>query len=296
MVRAKRARLEKIFSALIVPMNAVESINYEALRRLADCQLEDGVEGFYCCGSSGEGLLLTLEERKKVLEAVTAEVKGRVPVIAHVGTIRTADAIELGRHAKSVGAEAVSMIPPYYYHFSMDEIMNYYEDVLEAVPDMPAIIYNIPQFTGVEFNKDNAKRLLDHENIIGIKHTSRNLYAMERMRQAYPDKILFNGFDEQFLGALSMGATATIGTTVNLFAPLFGRIRRLFAEGRMEEAHAVQSEVNQKVEVMVKAGIFNAVKYGWTLRGVDCGDLRRPFGKLTEEGKRTMQELMSLAN
>lgn len=90
---------------------------------------------------------------------------------------------------------------------------------------MPAIVYNIPQFTGVEFSKENAGRLLSNENIVGIKHTSTNLYSLERMGQAFPGKALINGFDEQLLGALAMGSCATIGTTVNLFAPLFHRVQ-----------------------------------------------------------------------
>ncbi|MDO4322337.1 MAG: N-acetylneuraminate lyase [Lachnospiraceae bacterium] len=288
-----QAELQKIFSALIIPMNEDQSINYDALRELVRQQMKDGVEGFYCCGSSGEGLLLTTEERKRVVEEVLDEVAGAVPVIAHVGTIRTADAIELAQHAKDAGAKAVSMIPPYYYHFTMDEILSYYEDVLNAVPGFPGIIYNIPQFTGIEFNKVNAKRLLDNPDMIGIKHTSQNLYAMERMHTAYPEKVIFNGFDEQFLGALSMGSTATIGTTVNLFAPLFLKVRELYQAGNFAEALKVQEQINLRVEAMVSVGIFNAVKYAWTLRGVDCGMCRSPFKPMTDEQKKVIEELMA---
>lgn len=286
--------LEKIFSALIVPMKEDQSINYEALEELIRQQLTDGVEGFYVCGSSGEGLLLSLDERKKILETTIQVVKDQVPVVAHVGTIRTADAIELAQHAQRAGACAVSMIPPYYYRFSMDEILTYYEDILAAVPGLPGIIYNIPQFTGVEFNKDNAGRLLDNPNIIGVKHTSQNLYAMERMHDSYPEKILFNGFDEQFTGALQMGATATIGTTVNLFAPLFLQARELFLQGKTAEAAQVQKQINKRVEAMCSVGIFNAVKYGWTLRGIPCGDCRKPFKPLTDEQKLVIENLMKL--
>lgn len=219
MVNVKPEQFQKIWSALITPTNEDESVNYEALERIVELQIQDGAEGFYCCGSSGEGLLLTLEERKQVLEHVLKAADGRVPVISHVGTIRTRDVVDLARHAMSAGALAVSMIPPYYYKFSMDEIMGYYEDVIRAIPDVPAIVYNIPQFTGVEFSKENAGRLLSNENIVGIKHTSTNLYSLERTGQAFPGKALINGFDEQLLGALAMGSCATIGTTVNLFAP-----------------------------------------------------------------------------
>ena len=292
MVNSCHSELQKIFSALIVPMYPDESVNYDALGEVVEAQLQDGVEGFYCCGSSGEGLLLTLEERKKILERTLRQVAGRVPVVAHVGTIRTADVIDLARHAKSAGAAAVSMIPPYYYKFSMAEITGYYKAVLDAVPGLEAILYNIPQFTGVEFSKDNAGELLGDPRIIGIKHTSQNLYALERMARAYPDKVLINGFDEMFLGALSMGASCTIGTTVNLFAPTFLKARELYNAGRMAEAFDVQSLINHRVEVMVKAGIFSAVKYGWTARGIDCGACRSPFAPLTEEAKAAIRELV----
>ena len=295
MVSQVHPELQKIFSALITPMDEKERVNYTALRELAEAQLRDGVEGFYCCGSSGEGLLLTLEERKKILETVIRQADGRVPVISHIGTIRTADVAELARHAKEAGAAAVSMIPPYYYHFSMDEIIGYYEAVIRAVPGLDVIVYNIPQFTGIEFGKDNADRLLGNPGVIGIKFTSQNLFSLERIRDAYPDKLLMNGFDEQFLGALSMGASATIGTTVNLFAPLFHDVRRLYEEGRMAEAFEKQKAINVRVETMCKANIFSAVKYGWILRGIDCGNCRAPFRPLKDEEKEMLKKLYALS-
>lgn len=294
MVTTKPQDFKRIWSALITPTNADESVNYHALEQVVDAQIADGVEGFYCCGSSGEGLLLTLDERKQVLEHVLKAADGRVPVMSHVGTIRTKDVIDLAQHAMSAGALAVSMIPPYYYKFSMDDIMEYYEDVIRAVPNVPAIVYNIPQFTGVEFSKDNAGRLLGNENIVGIKHTSTNLYSLERIGQAFPGKALINGFDEQLLGALSMGSCATIGTTVNLFAPLFHKVRDAFDRGDIAEAYCWQHAINLRVEATVKLGIFNAMKYGWTLRGIDCGFCRAPFRPLDDAARKTMQELLAL--
>ncbi|MCF0132452.1 MAG: N-acetylneuraminate lyase [Blautia sp.] len=294
MVKIEKTQLERIWSALLTPTNADESVNYDALEEIVERQIEDGVEGFYCCGSSGEALLLSLEERKKVLEHTIKAAKGRVPVISHVGTIRTQDVIELAEHAVSSGALAVSMIPPYYYRFSMDEILSYYEDVIKAVPDAPVLIYNIPQFTGIEFNKQNAGRLLENENVVGVKHTSNNLYSLERMGAAFPEKALLNGFDEQFLSALSVGAYGTIGTTVNLFAPLFHKVRESYFAGDMQTALHWQREINQRIEACVSIGIFNAMKYGWTLRGVDCGFCRKPFQPLNEEQKTRMRSVLEV--
>ena len=269
-------RLKRIFSALELPMKPDESIDYGLLPSLIEYQLGIGVEGFYCMGSSGEALLMSLDERKKALEVILKAVDGRVPVIAHVGTVRTEDVKNLARHASDAGAEIIA----------------YYEDVIRAVPDIGVIVYNIPQFTGVEFNKDNAGRLLANDNVIGVKHTSNNLYSLERMKTAYPDLILFNGFDEQFLASLSMGAEATIGTTVNVFAPLFLKIRECFKNGKMEEALTYQRQLNKYVEEMCRVGIFSAVKYILQKRGIDAGACRRPFHPLTAEERARIDAML----
>lgn len=294
MVNFDRSDFTRIYTALVLPCNEDESINWESLRRLVDRQIEDGVEGFYCCGSSGEGLLMTLEERKRFIEVVIDQAAGRVPVIAHIGTIRTADVIELAKHAKEAGCVAISMIPPYYYKFSQNELAGYYEDVIKAVPDMPVILYNIPQFTGIEFGKANASRLLDNPNIIGVKHTSSNLFSLERMATAYPEKLLINGFDEQFLAALSMGAVATVSTTANLFAPLFVAIRDAYQRGDMAKAKEYQQALNLRVEALCSVGIFPGTKYACTIKGIDCGKCRRPFDELDEAGMQLVRDLMAM--
>lgn len=183
------------------------------------------------------------------------------------------------------------MIPPYYYKFSNDEIAAYYEDVIKAI-DVPVILYNIPVFTGVSFNKKNSHRLLSNPRVLGIKHTSVNLFDLERIKDAYPDKVLFNGHDENYLYALSAGASATIGTTVNFFAPYFVAIRKAFGEGDMVAAQALQSKINAAIEEFVDVGIFPAAKYAMTFLGVDCGDCRKPFAPLSDEAKARVKAVM----
>lgn len=285
--------LAAIYSALTTPFSKDESLNVEALRKLVQYELDNGVEGFYCCGSSGEGLLLSLDERKKVLETVIEEVNGKVPVISHIGTVATKDVIELAKHARSVGADAVSMIPPYYYNFSMNEIIEYYLDVVNEVNDIPVIVYNIPQFTGVSFNKNNAGRLLENDHVIGIKHTSTDLFGLERMKHDFPEKVYFNGFDEIFLSGLTAGANAAIGTTVNLYPKTFRRLMDLYDQGDIEKARKVQTLINHRVEEMVNVGIFSAVKYIFEKIGIDCGTCRRPFAKLTDEQKSKLDKLIA---
>ena len=278
-----------IYSALFSPLNSRGELDRDKLKDLVRFEIDHGVEGFYCCGSSGEALLLETEERKAVTEVVAGELQDRFPFIIHTGALSTRTAIELSAHAKKCGAAAVSLIPPIYYHYSIDEVEQYYKDVLEAV-DIGIIVYNIPHLTGISFSKKNV--FLNDKRIIGIKHTSMNLYDMERIKQAFPDKIMFSGFDEIFLYSLTAGADAAIGTAINICPKLFKAIREEFNKGNISKAQVFQAELNSFVEVVVEAGLFPASKYCLTLMGVDIGSCRKPFAPLTEKGKKQVEEAL----
>jgi N-acetylneuraminate lyase len=274
-----------IYSALFTPTGAGEKPDLEKLRALIRYQMEHGVEGFYCCGSSGEGLLLEPEERKKIVETVAEEIGDRVPFVVHTGALSTRTAADLSAHAKERGAAAVSLIPPIYYHYSIAEIEQYYTDVMNSV-DIGIIVYNIPQFTGISFSKKNA--FFDDPRIIGIKHTSMNLYDMERIRQAFPDKILFNGHDEIWFYGLMAGADAVIGTAVNIFPKLFKEVQKEFQQGNVVKAQNLQHQINEFVEAVIKVGVFPGSKYCMSLLGIDLGPCRRPFAPLNNDGKKKM--------
>ncbi|HCN4252497.1 TPA: dihydrodipicolinate synthase family protein [Escherichia coli] len=280
MVNEKWSAFRGIISAVVTPMHADESVNYAALETLAHAQLARGVEGFYCCGSSGEGPLLRFDERKQVLATLVNATQGKVPVIAHVGTPRTQDAVELAKSAEQDGASAVSLVPPYYYKYSREEIIAYYRRVLDAI-SIPVILYNIPQFTGVELDSLSAEALLGDEQVLGVKHTSHNLYSLERMIARYPDKVFFNGFDEIFLSSLAAGATATVGTTVNLQPELFLALRTALRQGDIPKAQRLQQQINEVVENLVARGVFQSAKYLAGKGVVDTGPTREPFVALT---------------
>lgn len=266
-----------VVSALITPMRENRSIDTVALQNLVQYEMDHGSEGFYCCGSSGEGLLLSVEERKQIATLVSEVCRDKVPFYVHSGSLGTREAIDLSIHAQEAGAKAVSLIPPIYYHYSQQEVENYYLDVVNAV-DLGVIVYNIPQFTGISFSKDSA--VMQHEKIIGVKHTSMNLYDLERLGQAFPKKILFNGFDEIFLYSLAAGAQSTIGTTVNVCPSLFGAIREDFLGSNISGAQQKQHLLNNFIESVVKEGIFPAVKYCMTYLGIPSGPCRKPFKEL----------------
>ncbi|WP_353650157.1 dihydrodipicolinate synthase family protein [Nakamurella sp. A5-74] len=282
--------LRKVFSALVTPMRSDESVDLGVLRELVERQLSRGVEGFYCCGSSGEGLLLSHQERRDVVRTVVEQAAGRVPTIAHVGTIRTQDAIDLARAAAADGVTAVSLIPPYYYHWTAAEVLGYYRAVVAAV-QVPVVLYNIPQFTRISFDVSNVGDLFADPQVVGMKHTAHDLYTLERLVTQYPEKVFLNGFDEIYLSALAAGATATVGTTVNFQPELFLRVRERFVAGDLAEARTIQTQINCAVEIAVRHGIFPAAKYLAGAPDLPTGDCRAPFRPLDADAKRALEEL-----
>jgi len=276
--------LGRIFSALITPMTDDGAIDEAAVESLIELQLGQGVEGFYCCGSSGEGPMLDVEERKRFVRRVVRVTGGRAPVVAHVGAISTSDSIRLAVAAEEDGADAVSMVPPYYYGFSPAEIVAHYRRTMDAI-GLPMIVYNIPQFTSVAFDKTSGAELFADPRVIGLKHTSQDLYALERIRTAHPDLTLLGGFDEMYLPALAAGVDGCVGTTVNVQAERFIEVRRLSEAGDIEGAQRVQRKINDVVETFVEHGIFSSVKHFLQLSGIDAGLCRAPFARLDADAK-----------
>ncbi|WP_159620428.1 dihydrodipicolinate synthase family protein [Ruania rhizosphaerae] len=288
-----RPDLGVVMAAIVTPMGPDESVNTDALAHLVDHYVDRGVEGIYCNGSSGEGLLLSPEERAEVTRTAVAAAAGRVPVIAHIGTLRTQEAVELGRAALGDGATAVSMIPPIYYPYPAQAIIDHYRAVMDAV-DLPMILYNVPALTGHEFTEHSAGALLSDPRVAGVKQTAHNMYTLEQMRATYPDKIYFNGFDEVFLSALAAGARGTIGTTVGLQPRQFLTLRDKFNAGDLDGARTIQSRINAVVREIVDVGVFPAAKY-LAGRGIgDMGPCRRPLPRLSSDDLARLDALAEL--
>lgn len=270
-----------IFAALPTAFNNNGAVDPKALSFIVQSLLKRGVEGFYVGGSTGECFLLSEAERKTILEIVLETSEGKVPVIAHVGALSTESARTLARHASKVGASAVSATPPLYFNYDIDEIAGYYGDIVEAA-GLPVIVYNIPAFSGRNFGAQGLERLLNIPGVAGLKHTSMNLYELERIRDEFPEKVIFSGYDEVFVAALSSGADGMIGSTVNLMPELFLKMRTSLVSGHIEEARALQHMVNSVIESLSGGSFFPALKYALALAGLPCGDCRKPFKPVSD--------------
>ena len=273
--------------ALMVAFNET-GIDSTRVGELVQKQASDGVHGFYVGGSSAEMVLCSVDERKVLLETVM-ENKGDLAVISHVGCLSTKDTLELSKHAKACGADAVSSVTPLYYKYSFAEVKNYYKRIAEA-SELPVIMYNIPGLTGTAYGYDQLCELLEIEGVEGMKFTSSDFFLLNRLVNTYPEKVFYNGSDEMLMSGLAAGAHGGIGTTYNFMPDLMVKIYSLAMEGKLDEAREVQSVANKVISTVLRNGVLPSCKHLISLYGVPYGECREPFMPLDENAKADLFE------
>ena len=272
-----------IFTALLTPFDKDNKVNETQLEKLIKHNLKMGVKGFYVCGSTGEAFLLSTDERKQVMDIVKSTAP-EATLIAHIGSVNEMEAMELANHAKKLSYDAISSVAPFYYKFSFEEIKNYYYRLADSA-ELPMLVYHIPTFSGVNMGIREMSQFLADGRFLGIKYTSNDFFTMEQCKANFPEKIVYNGFDEMFLAGLSMGADGAIGSTYNFMADKFVQIKQNFEAGNVAEAQHIQKEANRIITVQCQVGVMQAKKEVLNQLGFDFGVCRHPFGELTAEQK-----------
>ncbi|ASS66186.1 MULTISPECIES: dihydrodipicolinate synthase family protein [unclassified Paenibacillus] len=246
--------------------------------KLARYYVGKGLAGLYVGGSSGEGILQSVEERKAMLEAVLQEVRGELKIIVHVGANATADSVELSRHAEACGADAISAVPSIYYRLSEAAVENHWQQMIDAA-SLPFIIYNIPQTTGFSLSPSLCAKLAKQDKVIGVKMSGESTYGLQQLKAAGgEDFLVFNGPDEQFLAGRMMGADGGIGGTYGVMPELFAALYKLADEGRMKEARELQVRINSVISQLLEyPSLYGACKAILSLRGIETGQPRLPL-------------------
>jgi N-acetylneuraminate lyase len=271
-----------IYPAIVTAFDDHGEFDPSAMRRIVQHQLAAGVDGFYLCGGTGEGMLLTVPERQAVLETVLDEVAGRAGVIAHVGAFQTADTLELARHASRVGVDAIAALPPaYFYTPDTLALVRYYTSLAEA-SQVPLLIYNIPSRMGITMTRDLYDQLLQVPNIIGMKDSSGAVYAMGLFFAGGKTSVIFHGEDTVLLGGVLAGACGGIGATYNIMPDLFVQLWQAFQRGDMDTAGQTQLQINQRINALQVVDLFGAIKQTLAWMELPCGVPRTPLRPLTD--------------
>lgn len=282
--------LAGILPAVVTPFDADNIFNARSFEKLLQHVYAADVHGVYLCGSTGEGMLQPVAQRKQVAEvALRNSPPGKI-VAVHVGANTTAEAIELARHAARIGAHAVSSLPPLVGGYSFAEIKTYYEQ-LAAASELPLLLYFFPEVSPAIKTADQVLELAGIENVAGLKFTDYDLYTMLRLKQQ--GATIFYGRDEMLSAGLLLGADGGIGSFYNVIPGAFMQMWQLAQEGCWDETQALQARINEFITITLRYPLFPALKtiLGWA--GIDCGPCLAPRRRSlsAEESARLRDEL-----
>jgi dihydrodipicolinate synthase/N-acetylneuraminate lyase len=277
---------EGVYAAILTPFDANGHFHQAAYERLMDHLYNSGVHGLYCCGVSGEGLMMSVAERQAVAEAAVAGLRKRGKVLVHVGSGNTEDSAALARHAARIGADGVGCLAPYTNNYGIEALVDHFAAVAEAARPLPTLVYYTPAIAPSLNHYAQLERLLDLPLIAGVKFTgtdaSELAYAIcERGER----QTVLSGVDENFAPALLMGAHGAIGSFVNVAPDLFAEIYALARKGEWERAREVQRQIVKIVRVTERYPFLSALKNTVTWQGCECGEPRRPQPALSAEEK-----------
>jgi len=265
-----------VIPALVTPFTLDGALDLDRLRAITHFLIERGVSALYVTGSTGEGFLMSPQERKQVVETVIGVVAGRIPIIVHVGAISTWHSADLARHAEATGADAVSAVPPIYWNFPADQVFEYYADITAAT-DLPMIVYTVPLAGGMAF--DMVARLATIRGVAGIKYTGATHFDIMRIKQEIGSEfIVYSGADEMAMSGLAFGADSLIGSFYNIMPETFFALYDAMKQGRLAEAEALQSTANAIIMQTLKHNPNSAMKRMMAWQGADAGYCRKPFG------------------
>jgi N-acetylneuraminate lyase len=279
--------------ALITPTAKDGGVNLAVLRKLTEYLVGKGIGGLYLCGSTGEGLLLSPQERMTVVENVQDVLKGRVPVIVHVGCVATRDAVALAKHAQQAGAAGVSSVLPV-LGADLQSTFLHYQAIAAAAPDLPFF----PYLFGARTDAPTLMReLLPRiSNIGGAKYTGPNMYEFRQLIDMGAGRAgwtIFSGMDEQCVLAAMFGAPGNIGSTVNFMAGAYRDIHRSYNAGDLAAARDLQIRANRVTQIVISFGFNGALREVMRILGFDCGEPRLPFAPLPDDKRQALHQSLA---
>lgn len=285
----KGTKFTGILPAFITPFKEDnKTINGPVAELMVDKIIEQGGNGFYILGGTGEGLVLNREQREELCEIVVKHNAGRKAVITHVASMNLDEACELAKHAERAGADAISAVPPFFFYYDATDIYNYYKKLASSV-NIPVIIYYHPAAQS-NMSADLIAKIFEIDNVTGVKWTNYNFYEMMKLKEmTQGDMNIINGPDEMLVCGLAAGADAGIGATYTAMLPEFVRLYNCVQEGKIAEARQIQYKVNKVISIILKNECIPGAKYAATMLGYDVGNATYPMRQLTDEQKKQFE-------
>lgn len=280
--------LQGIVCANITPFDDEKNVDYESVRKMARYLKDSGIHAVYPLGTNGEGLALTIEERKRVAEIMIEEIAGKIYVAVQCGTQTLEDTIELVIHAKKAGADAAGVVSPFFFRQSDKALEEYYSMVLEAAGDFPIYIYNIPANTNNDVSAEIVKRLAaEYDNLAGVKFSYPDIMRICEYVNTREDGLdTLIGCDKLIYPAYKSGAVGTVTGPAAVFPDIFIKLWELAAAGNDSEALKLQYQIQKNSDRLAPYQEIPMIKQYLQSIGVIKSDICRiPFYAISDKEK-----------
>lgn len=280
-------KLGGVVIPLITPLTNDDEVDVASLDRLTEYLITEGADCLYPCGTTGEMVYLTLEERKLVTETVVKAARGRVPVFAQVGAMNTRMTCELAHHAVACGADGIGVVTPWYHVLSDDALFGYYRSVVESVPmDYPVYLYAIPQNAVNDISVELASRLAGaYANILGIKYSYPDMCKIQkfmRIRDGSFDVLV--GPDDLYAPVVMMGGAGVVSGNAMILTASYRALTEALRAGEVSLAARIQHETSLLNEILCRTNNIGAYKACLFRQGIIASKrLRPPLEGLRDE-------------
>jgi len=277
--------------ALVTPFKKGK-VDKERLLELIEFHIKEGTDGIVPCGTTGESATLSHDEHKEVVSIVVEAVNKRIPVIAGAGSNCTSESIDLAKHAKKVGADAILAVTPYYNKPTQHGLYEHYATIAKEV-DIPLILYNVPTRTGVNLLPETVARLSEIDNIVGIKEASGDLRQQSKIIQlCEKDFTLLSGDDFTLLPTLSIGGVGVISVVANIVPRDVANLVKEFNKGNLEKAKELHYKIFPLCEVMFIETNPVPVKEALAMMNMILPEVRLPLVRLTKANREKLRHTL----
>ena len=278
-------------TAVITPMTET-GVDYEALGRLIDFQVEKGIDAIVAAGTTGEGSTLTDREHEELIRFCVKRIAGRVPVIAGTGSNNTAHAIERTKTACAAGADAVLLVTPYYNKTTQRGLIASFSAIADA-SSVPCILYNVPSRTGLNMLPETLKALADHDRVAAVKEACGNISQVAKELELCGDKLdVYSGNDDQTVPILSLGGKGVISTVGNIVPGEMAEMCRKFFAGDVKGAAEIQLRLLSLMnQTMIETNPI-PIKAACAAMGFGKYILRLPLVEMEDGNRQKLLELM----
>ncbi len=275
--------------AIITPMNADGSINYQGLGDLIENQIANGTDAIIICGTTGEASTMTDEEHLECIRFAVEKTAGRIPVIAGTGSNDTRYAIELSKEAEAVGVDGLLLVTPYYNKTTQRGLIAHFTAIADAV-NVPIILYNIPGRTGVNMEVATVKKLAEHRNIAAIKEASGNISYAAKLIAACGDNIdVYSGNDDMVVPLVSLGGKGVISVASHVIPKQMHDMVQYCLDNNFAEATKLQIEYLDLINSLFIEVNPIPVKEALNIMGVNVGPCRMPLYEMSDEHKAVLR-------